>query len=70
MNKKELKDLIDLEVSKMFSDMVYKEPKEESREEPEKKEGNNNISKPKKKGLTEEELDEIWFYGGKKEKQN
>lgn len=65
MNKKELKDLIDLEVSKVFADMVYKEPKEEPKEEI----SNNNIVQTKKVGLTEEELDEILFYGGKKEKE-
>lgn len=66
MNKKELKDLIDLEVSKVFADMVYKEPKEEPKEEI----SNNNIVQTKKVGLTEEELDEILFYGGKKEKED
>jgi hypothetical protein len=66
MNKKELKDLIDLEVSKVFADMVYKEPKEEPKEEI----SNNNIVQTKKIGLTEEELDEILFYGGKKEKED
>ena len=66
MNKKELKDLIDLEVSKVFADMVYKEPKEEPKEEI----SNNNIIQTKKVGLTEEELDEILFYGGKKEKED
>jgi hypothetical protein len=66
MNKKELKDLIDLEVSKVFADMVYKEPKEEPKEE----NSNNNMIQTKKVGLTEEELDEILFYGGKKEKED
>jgi hypothetical protein len=66
MNTKELKDLIDLEVSKVFADMVYKEPKEEPKEEI----SNNNINQTKKVGLTEEELDEILFYGGKKEKED
>lgn len=62
MTKKELKELIDLEVSKVFSDMVYKEPKEEP-----KKEQQTPVMQ-KRKSLTEEELDEILFYKEKEKK--
>lgn len=63
MNKKELKELIDSEVSKVFSDMISKEPQEELKETP------KVHSSPKKPSITEEELDEILFYGGKKKKE-
>jgi hypothetical protein len=64
MNKKQLKNLIDTEVSKVFSDMTSKEPEKEMRETKKVK------SSPKKTSLTEEELDDILFYGGKKKKEN
>lgn len=64
MTKKELKELIDLEVSKVFSDMVYKEPKEEPKKEPQ------TPVMQKRKSLTEEELDEILFYKEKEKKEN
>ena len=63
MNKKELKELIDSEVSKVFSDMTSKEPQEELKETP------KVHSSPKKPSITEEELDQILFYGGKKKKE-
>lgn len=63
MNKKELKELIDSEVSKVFSDMTSKEPQEELKETPKV---HNYTKKPK---ITEEELDQILFYGKKNKKQ-
>ena len=58
MNRKELEELIDSEVSKVFSDMVSKEPQEEKTQE---------TTQPVQRqvNLSEEEFDEIFF--GKKE---
>jgi hypothetical protein len=58
MNRKELEELIDSEVSKVFSDMVSKEPQEEKAQE---------TTQPVQRqvNLSEEEFDEIFF--GKKE---
>lgn len=71
MNKKELKELIDTEVSKVFSDITSKEPAKELEREPEKnvRETPKVEYVPKTKNLTEEELDDIWF-GGQNKKQN
>ncbi len=65
MKKKELKELIDTEVSKVFSDMTSKEPEAEK----EMKETPKVKTVPKTTSLTEEELDYIWF-GGQKKKEN
>ena len=72
MNKKELKELIDTEVSKVFSDITSKEPEKELEKELER-EPEKNVretpkveSVPKTKSLTEEELDDLWFGGQKK----
>lgn len=64
MNKQELKELIDLEVSKVFSDMITKEPSVESKVE--------TTQEPviKKTPVTEDELDEILFYGKQNKKAN
>lgn len=58
MNRKELEQLIDSEVSKVFSDIVSKEPQKEKSQE---------INQPVQRqvNLSEEEFDEIFF--GKKE---
>ena len=66
MNKQELKELIDLEVSKVFSDMITKEPGVEL--EVEKTQDIQPIIK--KIPVTEDELDEILFYGKKNKKVN
>jgi hypothetical protein len=59
MNKEDLEKLIDIEVSKVFSDEPLKEP--------EKKVEISNEKNIKQTNLTEDELDEILF--GKKEKK-
>jgi len=76
MNKQELKELIDSEVSKVFSDMTSKEPaKESAKEVPAEIEESKDISTetkvatPKRK-MTEEDFDETLFYGGKNKKNN
>ena len=63
MNRKELEQLIDSEVSKVFSGMVSKEPQKEKSEE------TNQAIQPVQKqvNLSEEEFDEIFF--GKKEEE-
>lgn len=63
MNRKELEQLIDSEVSKIFSDMVSKEPEQEKSQE------TNEPVQPVQKqvNLSEEEFDEIFF--GKKEEE-
>jgi hypothetical protein len=59
MTRKDLEELIDAEVSKVFADMVSKEPQPEPSPEGE-------LSYPTRRmaNLSEDELDEILFYGG------
>ena len=64
MNKQELKELIDLEVSKVFSDMITKEPEVESETET----AQDIQPVIKKIPVTEDELDEILFYGKQNKK--
>tara|TARA_B100000963_G_C22624883_1_gene671821 strand:- start:762 stop:962 length:201 start_codon:yes stop_codon:yes gene_type:complete len=66
MNKKELRQLIDLEVSKVFSDMTTKEP-QSNKEVDEVKDVQSMSKKPP---ITEDELDEILFYGKQNKKGN
>tara|TARA_Y100000389_G_C17454916_1_gene517452 strand:- start:1247 stop:1447 length:201 start_codon:yes stop_codon:yes gene_type:complete len=66
MNKQELKELIDLEVSKVFSNMTTKEPSVESETETTQ----DIQSVIKKIPVTEDELDEILFYGKQNKKAN
>jgi hypothetical protein len=77
MNREDLQKLIDLEVSKIFINMVNKEPETVSEKKEELKVSNTEEFEPKtvrdsrvKKqvNLTEDELDEILFYGGNKPK--
>ncbi len=63
MNRKELEKLIDNEVSKIFSDMVSKEPESENEIDVSQK---SDIQINRVANLTEEELDEILFFGGKR----
>jgi hypothetical protein len=63
MTRKELEQLIDSEVSKIFSDMVSKEPQSDKNNEL-SQDSQTNINKIA--NLTEEELDDILFYGGKR----
>ena len=63
MNRKELERLIDSEVSKVFSDMVSKEPESENKIDVSQK---SNTPTNKIANLTEEELDNILFFGGKR----
>jgi hypothetical protein len=63
MNRKELEKLIDNEVSKIFSDMVSKEPESENKIDVSQK---SDIQINRVANLTEEELDEILFFGGKR----
>lgn len=65
MNKKELEELIDSEVEKILANMNMKEP------QPQKSEIEQSTpvySAPARPTLSEEELDEILFYGGSKPK--
>lgn len=67
MNRVDLERLIDSEVSKVFSNLVSKEP--ETEKEVEKDEViNQNIRT--QANLSEEELDVILFYGGNKPENN
>lgn len=59
MTKKELEKLIDTEVSKVFINLSSKEP-QIKKSLPQKSYQQPQIN------LTEEELDEILFYGGKR----
>jgi hypothetical protein len=59
MKKKELEKLIDTEVSKVFINLTSKEP-QIKKSLPQKSYQQPQIN------LTEEELDEILFYGGKR----
>ena len=68
MNKEELKQLIDTEVSKVFSDMASKEPAKEM-EESKDVSSEKKIVAPKKR-MTEEDFDDILFYGGQNKKNN
>jgi hypothetical protein len=61
MTKKELEKLIDTEVSKVFIDLTAKEPQI-------KKPSTQKVYQQPQINLTEEELDEILFYGGNKPK--
>jgi hypothetical protein len=61
MTKKELEKLIDTEVSKVFINLTSKEP-QVKKTLPQKSYQQPQIN------LTEEELDEILFYGGKRPK--
>lgn len=61
MTKKELEKLIDTEVSKVFINLSSKEP-QIKKSLPQKSYQQPQIN------LTEEELDEILFYGGKRPK--
>jgi hypothetical protein len=61
MTKKELEKLIDTEVSKVFINLTAKEP-QIKKPSPQKTHQQPQIN------LTEEELDEILFYGGNKPK--
>lgn len=61
MTKKELEKLIDTEVSKVFINLTSKEP-QIKKSLPQK-----SYQQPQIK-LTEEELDDIIFYGGKRPK--
>mgnify|MGYP003626950961 FL=1 len=72
MKKQELKDLIDLEVSKVFSDMTSKEPTKEVATEVEESNVVASESKGKvpQKSMTEEDFDNILFYGGKNKKKH
>jgi hypothetical protein len=68
MNKEELKQLIDTEVSKVFSDMTSKEPAKEM-EESKDISSEKKIVAPKKR-MTEEDFDDVLFYGGQNKKNN
>ncbi len=59
MTKKDLEKLIDIEVSKVFINLTTKEPQI-------KKTQTSNIKQQPQVNLTEDELDEILFYGGKR----
>lgn len=61
MTKKELEKLIDIEVSKVFINLSSKEP-QIKKSLPQKSYQQPQIN------LTEEELDDILFYGGKRPK--
>jgi hypothetical protein len=61
MTKKELEKLIDTEVSKVFINLTSKEP-QIKKSLPQKSYQQPQIN------LTEEELDDILFYGGKRPK--
>lgn len=62
MNRKELEELIDSEVDKVMSSLNMREPQLE----PESQQQTNSYVAPKRASISEEELDEILFYGGKK----
>ena len=61
MTKKELEKLIDTEVSKVFINLTSKEPQI-------KKSLPQKLYQQPQINLTEEELDDILFYGGKRPK--
>lgn len=61
MTKKELEKLIDIEVSKVFINLTSKEPEV-------KRPSSKKLYQQTQVNLSEEELDEILFYGGKKPK--
>lgn len=64
MNRKELEELIDSEVDKVLSNTNMTEPQPEL--EPEQTQNVSAYVPPKRASMSEEELDEILFYGGHK----
>jgi hypothetical protein len=66
MNRKELEELIDSEVDRILSNMNMREPQPEQVESGQITQVNTAPSRPT---LSEEELDDFLFYGGKKPEQ-
>jgi hypothetical protein len=67
MNRKELEQLIDKEVSRVFSNSYLKEPEIKSVENSEIKLKKTPLDL--KANLSEEELDDFLFYGGLRQKE-